>query len=81
MSGRTREEHRIFGVTLAHIGQNLIRYREYWGLSQLDMAALLDVELDYIYEIETGRRGLSLWRIQKFATSMRCPMTQILAGL
>jgi transcriptional regulator with XRE-family HTH domain len=41
------------------LGENIKRYRNFKGLSQAELAELLDISPNFISELETGKRWLS----------------------
>ena len=67
-----------------NIGQNVALYRKKRGLSQKELAAQLqtvecDVTSEMIWKIETGRRAVSIYEIDKLCEVLQVDYNPLLA--
>jgi len=61
------------------LGRNIRRLRRAAGLTQPQLAERLGVQQSVVSEIETGRRSLSVARLDAWARALSCRPADLLA--
>lgn len=64
--------------TQTTVGEFIRRYREYQGLSQVDLAILVSLHPLWIDETERGKRWLSIERLQQIAKALGVTTSHLL---
>jgi transcriptional regulator with XRE-family HTH domain len=59
------------------ISENLRKYRESKGLTQLELAELAGLHRNYIASIEKGDRNLSILTLEKIARALNIDMRKL----
>jgi transcriptional regulator with XRE-family HTH domain len=67
-----------FDTLLVYIAANIRRYRQKQGLTQEALAELVDFDLRYIQQIETGRKKMSLEALLAIANALEVPLATLL---
>lgn len=60
------------------LGQNIKKYREQKGLSQNQLAELVDLSREHIGSVETGNDFLSLRKLFEIADILKIPVKNLI---
>lgn len=63
---------------LATISENVRKYRESKGLTQVELADLADLHRNYILSVEKGERNISILTLDRIAKALNVEIQRLL---
>lgn len=63
---------------LRALSANIIRLRRARGLTQEDLAGLVEMDRSYLSEIESGKKNPSLAMLERIRAALRCNFDDLL---
>lgn len=65
--------------TMKHIGDKIKKCRKEYGLTQEQLAEIIDIAPNYLSQIENGKRGINITNLIKIANSLNITFDYLLS--
>ena len=71
----------MYSEICREIGINIRKVREFRGLTQLELGALIHFDRQYIGDIENGKTNITMKTLDKIASALQVPVEHLTKGI
>lgn len=66
---------------ISELGLRIAKARSEQGYTRIELAKLSDLNTQYLYDVETGKRNITIFVLAKLAKSLNTSLSSLLKGL